>query len=59
MARLLVRLLLIGGLALLAAAAWLRDATPEPQARRPELLDEPVQVEVRKAAFQTDRKSVV
>ena len=58
MARLLVRLLLIGGLALLAAAAWLRDATPEPQARRPELLDEPVQVEVRKAAFQTTVKGV-
>ena len=38
---------------LLVAALWLRDALPEPQAVRAELYDEPVQVAVRKAAFDT------
>ncbi len=53
MARLAVRLLLLGGLALLAAAAWLRDSPPGPAAVRTELLEEPAQVQVRKAAFET------
>ena len=53
MARLFVRVLLIGGLALLAAATWLRDSPPERADLRQELYDEPAQVQVRKAAFQT------
>ncbi len=53
MARLFVRVLLVGGLALLAAAAWLRDSPPEPNALRSEVFDAPVQVQVRKEAFDT------
>lgn len=49
----LVRLLLHGGFVLLAAAAWLRDSPPEPAAMRPEVFDAPVQVQVRKEAFDT------
>jgi hypothetical protein len=52
-AKLLVRLLLFGGLGLLAAAAWLRDSPPPPSELRRELYDAPVQVQVHKAAFQT------
>jgi len=52
-ARLLVRLLLFGSVGLLAAAAWLRDSHPPQAELRQELYDEPVQVQVRKPAFQT------
>ena len=53
MARILVRLLLVGGIALFAAAAWLRDTPPEPSALRTEVFEAPRQAEVHKAAFQT------
>lgn len=49
----IARLLLAGGLGLLGAASWFRDAPPEPQALRPEIYDAPVQVQVKKAAFDT------
>lgn len=57
-ARHLVRLLLAGSLALLTTAAWLRDSTPDPASVRPEMLEQPVQVEVRKAAFETTVRGV-
>lgn len=49
----LVNGLLLGSVLLLGASLWMRDALPEPQAVRAELLEEPAQVAVRKKAFDT------
>ncbi len=53
MLRFLARFLLVGGLLLTAAAAWMRDSVPAPEELRPEIYDEPVQKPVKKAAFNT------
>ena len=53
MLKVLVRLLFAGGFGLLGASLWLRDAPPEPAMLRPEVLEAPVQVQVRKPAFET------
>lgn len=53
MLRFLARFLMVGGLVLFATAAWLRDSVPPAAEFRPEIFDEPVQKEIRKAAFDT------
>ena len=53
MARLHVKLLLAGSLALLAVALWQKDALPDRQLLQPDLLGEPEQVQVRKQPFET------
>jgi len=53
MLRLLARLLFASGLGLLGASLWYRDAPPAQEALRPEVFDAPVQVAVRKPAFDT------
>lgn len=52
MLRFLVKAMSGGGLVLLIAAAWLRDALPETAQLREELYEEPAQVKVQKAAFE-------
>ena len=58
MAKLIVRVLLSGSVVLLSMSLWLRDSPPEPAAIRQELFNEPVQVEVRKAAFETTVRGI-
>lgn len=58
MARKFVRVLLIGSLLLLALALWRKDVLPNPQVLRQELLEEPQQVAVQRAAFETSAGGV-
>ncbi len=51
MERLLVRTLILGGLLLLAASLWNREALPPPLNIHPDVLGEPEQVELRRAPF--------
>ncbi len=53
MTKRLVQLLLASGLILLTAATWQKTALPPRQGLSPDLLKEPVQVQIRQAAFDT------
>ena len=58
MARSVVRVLLIGSLLLLALALWRKDILPNPQVLRQELLAEPQQAAIERAAFETSAGGV-
>lgn len=51
--RTFVKLLLAGGALLLVSALWLRHNLPEPNLLNPLLLEEPEQIKVREAPFET------